>query len=52
MFRVTYWTRTWVAFQKEEGQLIIRSACSLMETLTMEIFVRHRWWSSNRLNYY
>jgi hypothetical protein len=50
MFRATYWTRTWASFQKEDAQVILRTACRLMETLTMEFFVKHGWWSSNKLN--
>jgi hypothetical protein len=31
------------SFQKEEGQVILRSACRLMETMTMEIFTKYGW---------
>jgi hypothetical protein len=41
MFRVTYWTRIWVAFQKEESQRFLRMACQLMEVMTMDIFIKH-----------
>jgi hypothetical protein len=51
MFRVTYWTRTWAVFQKEESQRFLRMACWLMETLTMGIFTKYGWWSSNRLSF-
>jgi hypothetical protein len=51
MSRVTYWTRTWASFQKEEGQVILQTACLLMATLTMEIFAKHEWWCSNRLSF-
>jgi hypothetical protein len=49
LFRATYWIRTCASFQKKEGQMCLRTVCRLMETLTMEIFVKHGWWSSNRL---
>jgi hypothetical protein len=45
IFRATYWTRTWLVFQKEENQVLLQSACRWMETLTMDIFVKHGWWS-------
>jgi hypothetical protein len=50
IFRATYWTRMWALFQKEEEQTVLRIACQLVETLTMEIFAKHGWWSSNRLS--
>jgi hypothetical protein len=50
MFRATYWIRIWASFQKEDAQVILRTACRLMETLTMKFFVKHGWWSSNRLS--
>jgi hypothetical protein len=46
MFRATYWTRTWASFQKKQGQVILWSACWLME-----IFAKYGWWSSNRLSF-
>jgi hypothetical protein len=51
IFRATYWTRTWSVFQKEEHQVFLCLACRLMETLTMDIFVKHGWWSSNKLSF-
>jgi hypothetical protein len=50
IFRGTYWTRKWSSFQKEENQYILRTACWLIETLTIEIFAKHEWWCSNRLS--
>jgi hypothetical protein len=51
IFRATYWTRTWLVFQKEEHQVLLRMTCWWMETLTMNIFAKHGWWSNNRLNF-
>jgi hypothetical protein len=51
IFRATYWTITWSKFQKEEQQLLLSWACRLMETLTMDIFVKHGWWSRNKLSF-
>jgi hypothetical protein len=41
MLRATYWTRTWAVFQKKESQRFLRTVCQLMETLTMDIFIKH-----------
>jgi hypothetical protein len=51
LFRMTYWTRTWAPFKKEEGQVALQNACHLMKTMTMKIFEKHGWWSSNRLSF-
>lgn len=41
MLRATYWTRTWAVLQKKESQRFLRTVCQLMETLTMDIFIKH-----------
>jgi hypothetical protein len=41
MLRATYWTRTWAVLQKKESQRFLRTACRLIQTLTMDIFVKH-----------
>jgi hypothetical protein len=50
IFRGTHWTRTWTKFQKESKRKLLRTICHLIETMTMEIFVRHGWWSTSRLS--
>jgi hypothetical protein len=50
IFRGTHWARTLAIFQKEEKWKVLQTACWLIETLTMEIFAKHRWWFSNRLS--
>jgi hypothetical protein len=45
-----HWTRMWAKFQKEENQNSLQTACRVIETLIMEIFAKHGWWSSNRLS--
>jgi hypothetical protein len=41
IYRGTYWTREWSAFQKEGERQLLLSACHQVEILTMEIFVKH-----------
>jgi hypothetical protein len=49
IFRGTHWVRTWASFQKEEKRQALHDACRLMETMTMDIFAKHGWWSNSRL---
>jgi hypothetical protein len=50
IFMGTHWTRTWAIFQKDSKRKLLRIGCRLIETITMEIFVTHGWWSTNRLS--
>jgi hypothetical protein len=47
IFKDTYWTRTWTNFQKESKMKMLQATCPLIETLTMKIFAKHGWWSTN-----
>jgi hypothetical protein len=49
IFIGTHWARTWAVFQKEEKRHIIQDACQKIEIMTIEIFTKHEWWSSNKL---
>jgi hypothetical protein len=51
IFRGTYWIRTWPNFQKDPMKNTLQSACRVMESVTMEIFAKHGWWSINRLSF-
>jgi hypothetical protein len=52
IFRGTYWTRTWVNFQKVQMKKTLQSTCRVIESLTMKIFAKHEWWSTNRLSFW
>jgi hypothetical protein len=51
IFRGTYWTRTWANFQKAQMKKTSQSACRVIESLAMEIFAKHGWWSIDRLSF-
>jgi hypothetical protein len=51
IFQGTYWIRTWPNFQKDQMKNTLQSACRVMESVTMEIFAKHGWWSINRLSF-
>jgi hypothetical protein len=51
IFRGTHWTRTWANFQKEAKRKTLQVGCRLIETMTMEIFAKHGWRSTNRLSF-
>jgi hypothetical protein len=43
IFKGTHCARTWAPFQKEEDQTVLQAACRLIETMTMDIFIKHVW---------
>jgi hypothetical protein len=49
IFKGTYWTRFWTLLQKEDRQFI-KEDCRTIETAAMEMFVRHGWRFSNRID--
>jgi hypothetical protein len=49
IFKGTYWTRFWTLLQKEDRQFI-KEGCRTIETAAMEMFVRHGWRFSNRID--
>jgi hypothetical protein len=50
IFREIYWTRSWSLLQKEEDCHIMKMGCTTIETIAMEVFPRHGWRLSNRLD--
>jgi hypothetical protein len=51
IFRGTYWIRMWANFQKDQPKETLQSACRVIESLTIETFAKHGWWSTNRLSF-
>jgi hypothetical protein len=43
IYMATHWARTWSLFQEEEARQQLQDVCCLLETVTTEIFARHRW---------
>jgi hypothetical protein len=43
MFRGTYWIRSWATLSKEDGRVILKEGCLLLETMASEIFHKSGW---------
>jgi hypothetical protein len=43
MFRGTFWIRNWSILSKEDGRLILKDGCRLLETVALEVFHKSGW---------
>jgi hypothetical protein len=50
MFRGTYWIRSWAILSKEDGMVILKKGCRLLETMALEIFHKSGWNTRRRID--
>jgi hypothetical protein len=50
MFRGTYWIRSWAILSKEDGMVILKEGCRLLETMALEIFHKSGWNTLRRID--
>jgi hypothetical protein len=50
MFRGTYWIRSWAILSKEDGMVILKEGCRLLETMALEIFHKSSWNTRRRID--
>jgi hypothetical protein len=49
MFRGTYWIKCWAILSKEDGMVILKKGCRLLETMALEIFHKSGWNTRRRI---
>jgi hypothetical protein len=50
MFRGTYWIRSWAILSQEDGRVILKEGCRLLETMALEIFHKSGWNTLRRID--